>query len=557
MSKKFRTHYDNLGVTRTADIAVIKAAYKALAKKYHPDINPDNPNAQKIMQIINKAYEVLSDPIKRAEHDKWIDEQEKKDHTADFQNQGFDNHQQSSKSHHSFYDYTSSHTSQENQWQDQNNSAYYNYTNNTQHQSNGGFSQKSTKMTGKPSFWSFGRMRRTTYALLSIPTLFVWIIIRAGMQGAVSSMNDYDVATLFFMTVIELIPIYFLLFIGVKRLHDCDHKGWWILIPFFICVIWFARSTQGTNRFGTDPRDGYADDEVAREEDYSFWGMIVISIIINIAMISNVLEMQKSQQQSEGQNTTQNYTPTQANISHQNTPVTNTQTATQTPDLATAKRLYNNAVINMNAVWNSLHPSTQEFLRAEQRAINSKRERDCTAYGNAQSTDKDLAMAYRYMCEVPQLNERAEHLKTQLNTAVTPPMPKNVGPAYGQNHQTKDELVLSQMMKIYNNPQLAPPVYLCQGDIYCNAFSALSQYWIYIPDDYRYQGEFNIKYQAQIGDGYGLNKGFTLSQEQSILLAERGDLAYYNSGGKSPEQEKIFAEGLAVLLYIEEMNGWL
>lgn len=211
----------------------------------------------------------------------------------------------------------------------------------------------------------------------------------------------------------------------------------------------------------------------------------------------------------------------------------------------------------MNAVWNSLHPSTQEFLRAEQRAINSKRERDCTAYGNAQSTDKDLAMAYRYMCEVPQLNERAEHLKTQLNTAVTPPMPKNVGPAYGQNHQTKDELVLSQMMKIYNNPQLAPPVYLCQGDIYCNAFSALSQYWIYIPDDYRYQGEFNIKYQAQIGDGYGLNKGFTLSQEQSILLAERGDLAYYNSGGKSPEQEKIFAEGLAVLLYIEEINGWL
>lgn len=75
---KIRTHYDNLNVARTADIAVIKAAYKALAQKYHPDRNPDNPNAEWIMQIINKAYEVLSDPIKRAEHDRWIDEQERR-----------------------------------------------------------------------------------------------------------------------------------------------------------------------------------------------------------------------------------------------------------------------------------------------------------------------------------------------------------------------------------------------------------------------------------------------------------------------------------------------
>lgn len=70
------THYDNLGVSRNADPAVIKAAYKVLAQKYHPDRNPGNTQAAYIMQLINKAYEVLSDPQARAEHDQWILEQE-------------------------------------------------------------------------------------------------------------------------------------------------------------------------------------------------------------------------------------------------------------------------------------------------------------------------------------------------------------------------------------------------------------------------------------------------------------------------------------------------
>lgn len=55
-----------------APIEVIQAAYRTLAKKYHPDKNNGNPEAERIMQIINTAYEVLSDPIKRAEHDAWI-----------------------------------------------------------------------------------------------------------------------------------------------------------------------------------------------------------------------------------------------------------------------------------------------------------------------------------------------------------------------------------------------------------------------------------------------------------------------------------------------------
>ena len=69
-----QTHYDNLKISRDADADEIRRAYRRLSKQYHPDLN-QNPDAHRIMQLINQAYDVLSDPIRRAEHDKWIDAQ--------------------------------------------------------------------------------------------------------------------------------------------------------------------------------------------------------------------------------------------------------------------------------------------------------------------------------------------------------------------------------------------------------------------------------------------------------------------------------------------------
>lgn len=74
-----RTHYDNLQVTRGASAEVIRGAYRQLAQKWHPDKNPDNrEEADRILQIINRAYAVLSDEERRKEHDIWIFQQEKK-----------------------------------------------------------------------------------------------------------------------------------------------------------------------------------------------------------------------------------------------------------------------------------------------------------------------------------------------------------------------------------------------------------------------------------------------------------------------------------------------
>lgn len=69
---KVRTHYDNLKVARNAPPEVIRAAYKSLSQKYHPDQNPGDPDAARIMALINEAYRILSDPIKRRDHDEWI-----------------------------------------------------------------------------------------------------------------------------------------------------------------------------------------------------------------------------------------------------------------------------------------------------------------------------------------------------------------------------------------------------------------------------------------------------------------------------------------------------
>src|SRR5947207_5855272 len=73
---RVRTHYDNLRVARNAPPEVIRAAYKVLAQKYHTDANPNDPDAARKMGIINTAYEVLSDPQGRKEHDEWIAESE-------------------------------------------------------------------------------------------------------------------------------------------------------------------------------------------------------------------------------------------------------------------------------------------------------------------------------------------------------------------------------------------------------------------------------------------------------------------------------------------------
>jgi curved DNA-binding protein CbpA len=72
MAEPLATYYDVLQVERGAPPERVRAAYRRLAQKYHPDKMPGNANASRAMAAINAAYEVLSDAQRRAEHDLWI-----------------------------------------------------------------------------------------------------------------------------------------------------------------------------------------------------------------------------------------------------------------------------------------------------------------------------------------------------------------------------------------------------------------------------------------------------------------------------------------------------
>ncbi|MFL5774377.1 MAG: DnaJ domain-containing protein, partial [Flavisolibacter sp.] len=68
---EFVDYYQVLGVNKKASADDIRKAYRKLARKHHPDLNPDDKEAHKKFQQINEANEVLSDPEKRKKYDQY------------------------------------------------------------------------------------------------------------------------------------------------------------------------------------------------------------------------------------------------------------------------------------------------------------------------------------------------------------------------------------------------------------------------------------------------------------------------------------------------------
>jgi hypothetical protein len=66
------SHYDNLKVPQDAPLDAIRAAYKQLARQYHPDRNSNSAESHSLMQAINASFEVLADPARRANYDEWL-----------------------------------------------------------------------------------------------------------------------------------------------------------------------------------------------------------------------------------------------------------------------------------------------------------------------------------------------------------------------------------------------------------------------------------------------------------------------------------------------------
>ena len=67
---EYKDYYETLGVSRDADEKEIRSAFRRLAREYHPDLNPNDASCEERFKEINEAYEVLSDPEKRAKYDR-------------------------------------------------------------------------------------------------------------------------------------------------------------------------------------------------------------------------------------------------------------------------------------------------------------------------------------------------------------------------------------------------------------------------------------------------------------------------------------------------------
>ena len=69
MADNKRDYYEVLGVNKSSSDDEIKKAYRSLAKKYHPDMNPGDKEAEAKFKEVNEAYAVLSDPDQKAKYD--------------------------------------------------------------------------------------------------------------------------------------------------------------------------------------------------------------------------------------------------------------------------------------------------------------------------------------------------------------------------------------------------------------------------------------------------------------------------------------------------------
>lgn len=95
-----------------------------------------------------------------------------------------------------------------------------------------------------------GRIRRLEYGLSYIFFLIWYVIFMS-----ITEMRDPNLALALF-AILSMVPAYWFLWAqGAKRCHDRGNSGWYQIIPFYIFVMFFGGSDEGTNEYGTNPKE--------------------------------------------------------------------------------------------------------------------------------------------------------------------------------------------------------------------------------------------------------------------------------------------------------------
>jgi uncharacterized membrane protein YhaH (DUF805 family) len=93
-----------------------------------------------------------------------------------------------------------------------------------------------------------GRARRKEYWMFALMHIIVSMCL--GVLLGIAQVNDIDAISNLW-TLAFLLPS---VAVGVRRMHDIDHSGWWILVPFVNLFLLCSEGTRGPNRFGPDPK---------------------------------------------------------------------------------------------------------------------------------------------------------------------------------------------------------------------------------------------------------------------------------------------------------------
>ena len=103
-----------------------------------------------------------------------------------------------------------------------------------------------------------GRSNRSEFWYFTL-FYFIFVVLAVFLDNMLGfAFNNSPYGPIYMIFVLAtLLPN---LAVTVRRLHDTDKSGWWILVPIYnIIVIWFMEGTKGPNRFGPDPKGGAAD----------------------------------------------------------------------------------------------------------------------------------------------------------------------------------------------------------------------------------------------------------------------------------------------------------
>ncbi|UTO04215.1 DnaJ domain-containing protein [Moraxella sp. FZLJ2107] len=361
-----QTYYDILGVAQSADITIIQAAYHAQVNKYRHD-----PTQAHMLGMVNQAYDVLSNPAKRADYDAWLRVNQSQPATPPYTPPA---------------------------------QVY-------QMPSEPSYRTPAKTSNSKIVAWLIGLF----FVLLTIIVLAYMFLSSVGTfddDDSVTPINQpaqttpvtlQEVQPLEPTTPVTIDPPAPVVTVTKEQqtARNQAHAQYLAAVNR-INSVWNSLPKSTQNALRAEQRAINA----KREADCKAQAASQYTAAIDQEAARYQCEVPRMDARTEelrvyAETIRSQATPAQSNVSDD--PVDYLSPSE-------ARALYEASVANINDVWNNLSDDTREALRAEQRAINAEREARCKQYAKDYYNSKNDQTVARYLCEVPELDARAMEL---------------------------------------------------------------------------------------------------------------------------------------------------